>query len=397
MPTIVAICPYCREGGVRAPDTSVGAAATCPKCKSSFTVVPSDDKLPGWAKVPDFSPPPKPTARKEPAPPTSPVDETRADARSPDRTEPSPVLPGEPKPKSKAKHQPDAAPTPAPDPTAAPDAAPTSAVRAVAHDLGLVFGLAALILVGPAMLVSQVPYGRVIGLVLAAVGFVAGLLSLGGEGRAKLAGGVAMGAHVLVAVFLLFLPSWLGLEEWGGPPPEEVKGPVAVEHGTGVPLSAGPTDWIDAARSSWEYKDTRVTLRSALGPVVLTGPKDAKRTTKEPYLQLVVQVANVGAAREIPLSGWAAGQGVESVRVTDSAGKTLLPATFDGGFAPAERGRPVPRALPGHASEVALVYTAPTPRSEYVRVQLPGAAVGAADDIRFRIGTLGFLPRVPGK
>jgi hypothetical protein len=161
-----------------------------------------------------------------------------------------------------------------------------------------------------------------------------------------------------------------------------------------VPLSAG--DWVEASRSSWEFDDLRITVTSTVGPVELIGPKDAKRTTKEHYFQLTVRVANTGARRQIPLSGWAAGQNTEGVRVTDSAGKVLTPATFEGGFAP-ENGRPVSQAMPGHASEARMIFTAPTPKSEFVRVQLPGAGVGVTDEIKFRVGALGLLPRVPGK
>ena len=32
MATIVALCPYCRRGGVRAPERIIGSVATCPKC-----------------------------------------------------------------------------------------------------------------------------------------------------------------------------------------------------------------------------------------------------------------------------------------------------------------------------------------------------------------------------
>lgn len=92
MATIVAICPYCRAGGVRAPQASVGASATCPKCKSSFTVMPSDG-LPGWAKEPQ---PAKVSGAHTPvAEPPKPTDETKPVAAMgmADVTEPSPILP----------------------------------------------------------------------------------------------------------------------------------------------------------------------------------------------------------------------------------------------------------------------------------------------------------------
>jgi hypothetical protein len=386
MPTIVAICPYCRVGGVKAPDTAIGASASCPKCNSSFTVMPSDG-LPGWAKPPEL--PSAPTARNDPLPSSSPLVETRAAATMPDVTEPSPVLPAEEKPTSKSK------PAPALVPTATPVSATSTPTGA--PDLGLIFALVAVILVGPAVLTSQLPSGRIIGLVLAGLGLLGGLASLGAEGRARIAGIAAMGMHLVIVLVLLFLPGWLNLEPWQNDIPEEqLKGPVALEHGSGLSTPVSPGDWIDAGKSSWEFKDIRVTVRSAgVGPVELLGPSGAKRTTKEPYLQLAILVSNVGVEREIPLSGWAAGQGTEGLRVTDPNGKSLSPATFESGWAP-ERGRITPRATPGHSSVIKLVFTPPPPKTEYLRLYLSGSGIGTTDEIRFRLSA-GPLPRTPGK
>src|SRR5262245_48129541 len=124
MPTIIAICPYCRRGGVRAPDTAIGASANCPMCKSSFTLLP-EDKLPDWAA--------KASADADSfKASSSPLAETRATKALPDKTEPSPVLPREVIPKSKktrkAKQQPEpevAVATPEPE-AAPPDALATS-------------------------------------------------------------------------------------------------------------------------------------------------------------------------------------------------------------------------------------------------------------------------------
>jgi len=407
MPTIVAICPYCRIGGVRAPDTAVGASATCPQCKSSFTVMPSDG-LPGWAKAPELAS--APAARNEPLPVSSPLEETQASAAIPDVTEPSPVLPSEPKTRKKAKSktkkqsepEPPAEPKPVPAPTPATAPAPLTTPAAGAepppgHDLGLIFALVAVILVGPAVLASQLPYGRAIGLLIAILGFAGGFLSLGAEGRARLAGIAAMVMHFLIAIVLLFLPGWLNLDPWsGGPPPEEPKRPVAVEHGTGTPLPLVPGEPIDAGKASWEFQDVRVTLRSAtVSPVELVGPNNAKRTTKEPYLHLILQVTNIGVEREIPLSGWAS-EKPEGIGVLDANGKQLAFATFEPEWAPV-RGRQTTRAMPGHPAEVRLVFTAPPPKTSFVHVQLSGSAFGMTEEIKFRATLTVLVPRSPGK
>ena len=379
MPTIVAICPYCRAGGVRAPDTALGASATCPKCKSSFTVLPSDDVPPDWDK-------PAPKQKKPAAPVPPPVEETRATAAMPDVTEPSPVLPAEPAPAASR---------------AASAATPAEAASA-ATGYRTVFALGALCLVGPAVVATLFPFGRFVGLALAAVGLVAGLLSLGAEGRARLAGALAALLHASALVVLLFLPSWLDLDPWRGPAAVDgPKGPVAVENATGAPTAVSPDDWLDAGKHSWQNGAARVTVRADVGPVQLSGPKEATRTTKERYLRLTLRVRNTGYEKELPLSGWAAGQGVDGVRVTDANGKPLSPATFDAGWAP-DRGKPTAHAQPGHASDVVLIFAAPPAKTEFVRVQLSGVALGLPDEIKFRTapgigGGGGALPpRPPG-
>jgi hypothetical protein len=381
MSTIIAICPYCRAGGVRAPNTALGSSATCPKCKSSFTIIPADDIPPDWDK---------PTAPKPALQKKSPLEETRVTAAMPDVTEPSPVLPAE---KRKPLAKPQAA-------TVTPQAAEAEAEAEprAPHDLGMMFALVALILVGPAMLATLLPFGRFVAVALAGVGLVGGLLCLGAEGKARLAGAGAAFLHFLTLVIVIFLPSWLNLDTWSGAPaPEGPKGPQAIEHGTGTMKPVSPNDWIDASKSSWQFQDTRVTVRSAVGPAELHGPKDAKRTTKEQYLCLTIQVRNVGFEREIPLSDWAAGPSADGIRVTEANGKPLAPATWEAGWTLPDRGKPASRAVPGHGSEVVLVFIAPPAKTDFVRVQLSGAAIGVQDEIKFRTGAVGILPHGPVK
>ncbi len=382
MSTIVAICPYCRSGGVRAKGTALGASAKCPKCKSSFTIVPDDD-LPDWVAkasadaVVISAPSGEKPKLKLPA-----VEETRAmDAL--DVTEPSPVLPAEPRPQPRPAAQ--TAPVFTPD--AGEPAAPT--------DAGFLLALGALTLVGPTVLASQLPFGRIIALALAAIGFVGGLLCLGAEGRARIGGALAALLHAGVAVVVLLLPSWLNLDPWDAPPIEEPQGPVVIEHGTGIKTMTTPGAVLDAGRSSWQLKDVRVTVRSVVGPVELRGPDNAKRMTKESYLQISVHIANVGFEREVSLSGWAAGLTTDGVRVTDGSGKQLDPAKFEGTFTP-DRGRPAPRAMPGNVSEVRFLFPAPPKKTDSVQVQLSGVAFGYPEDIKFRISALGLQVRPPG-
>lgn len=377
MATIISICPYCGIGGVRATQASIGASATCPKCKSSFTVMPSDG-LPGWAKEP------QPTAT-EPRPPSSTTEETRPAAAigMADITEPSPILSVEDRPKTKSKPATELIP----EPEAEQDRA------SVPADMGLVVALVALTLVGVAVVASQFPYGRVVAALLAGLGLAGGIASLGAEGRAKLAGGLAILLHALFLLTVLLLPSWLSLDPWRAPTTDNRPvGPVSVEHGTGRLTPVSAADWIDASKYSWEHRDVRVTVRGVfIGPVDLLGPKDAKRTTKESYVSLRLRIANSGVEREIPLAGWAAGQGAGAVRVTDPSGNVLKPATFEENRQP-DRGKPADHLFPGNSSEPRMIFAAPTEKAEWLHVQLPGSALGLTEDVRFLIGA-GFLTR----
>jgi hypothetical protein len=446
MPTIIAICPYCRAGGVRAPASALGASATCPRCKCSFTVMPSESARPGVA---------------------APVVETVPSAALPDETEPSPVMPAEGRPAPQAEKRPkraksgvpvarviapppgksarvelssvviapppaestraeasgatypleaepvarrgwggEAVPAPAPIPSPAPtpkpkaEPAPVAAepveVRepAEAMDYGMVMALGALILVGPAVLASQLPLGRFIAAALGLVGLLGGIAALGAEARAKLVAAAAVFLHAVILLVVFFAPSVLNLDPWrGGTNGTGPTGPAMVEHNTGSRTPISPDTWIDASRSSWEFRDARVTVAAAhSGPVELRGPKDGRRTTKEYYFQVQLRITNAGVERQIDLSGWAAGQGSEGIRLTDAAGAPLSLATFEGPWQP-DRGKPAKQALPGHPSDVKLVFAAPPAGSGPLRLQLPGAALGLPDEtVKFQLGAA-FLPR----
>jgi hypothetical protein len=480
MSTIIAMCPYCRVGGVRAPATALGASATCPKCKSSFTVMPSEtapdrvahpsaETAPVGALADETEPSPLvpageqgllpakarpksakarskhakpkyPVARVIAPPPPRPADvgigsvvapppaePPRDSAPSPSSPASSPASspfwaeviettypleeiaerPAQPSPhparpasrseppspqrgggpgegksaRARLPHPPPAGTQSgsgdlplkgggqgitslegevaaersaagggkATGPVTAPQPRPVAVEEAdepeEAMDYGMAFALGALILVGPAVLASQLPFGRFIAAGLGAVGLLGGVAALGSEGRAKAAAAGAVFLHAMILLVVFFIPSVLSLDPWlGNADDAGPQGPFVVEHGSGERKPITPDTWIDANRSSWECQDVRVTIVAArTGPVQLTGPKDAKRNTKEKYLQLQLRVTNVGVERELSLSAWAAGQGTEGLRLTDPTGKALAPATFDAVWCTyPRRGSPTP-------------------------------------------------------
>jgi len=385
MPTIIAICPYCREGGVRAPESAVGASATCPRCRSNFTVVPSEG-APGWSTTL----PPSPAQSTAPAPEPSPASvetpsnaETRGSAAwgHADTTEPSPVL-GE----YRSRSRPSSSLLPPPDslPSASPPAEEEDPGRAPVEP-AFVLALTSAILVGPAALATQLPYGRFASLAVAAIGAFIGLLTLGAEGRARWLGAAGSGLHSLLILLVLLAPEWFRLDPQGTYRQAGFSGPVMLDHATQRRTPLEPQQWLDAAQVSWEYRDLRVTVtNAALGPAELRGPQSTRRKTQEAYLHLSLQVTHVGMERLIDLSQWAVGE-ASGMTLRESSGKVLSLAQWPPGWS-VERGRPSRRLMPGLASHVDFVFAAPTASSGSLQLELAGAALGWPEEtIRFRL------------
>lgn len=331
MATFVAMCPYCRAGGVRAPHGAVGASATCPRCKSNFTVVPSDD-----------------------APAAQPPAETRP---APALTEPSPVLPAAP---------------PVPLPSALAGALPDAPAAPLLPVLSLM-------LFGPSVLATQLPHGRAWALAGAGVGLLLALAGFGAGRRGPVWAGCAAVLHACAAAAVLALPAWFGLApREGGPPPDLPPGPFAVNdfEGTARPLAGG--EWVNAPREVWAYGDLRASVDLALGPVELFGPHGARRTSREPHLVLRVVMVN-GGPHEVPLVGWIAGAGRAPSVLAN--GKTLAPSAFPNGWGLAPDA-PAPVLAPGEAVERRFAFA--PPRAATVSVVLDGTTPGAPDVARFR-------------
>jgi hypothetical protein len=363
--TVVAVCPYCRAAGVRAWSAAVGSSATCPKCKSNFTIV-ADEKLPAWATKP--AAPPAPDAAT-----LFPTDTPPPSDAPPEPMWSSPLMAAEP------------AETEAEPPTL-PAIGQTEAFQAVA--------LVAIILVGPTVLASNLPYGRAIAILLAVLGLLAGLVCLIGQGKARLVAAAAVSLHGVLLVAVLFRPALLGLDPWRGtdpsPKPTEVR---SVPHGKVESQTAG--DAVDGAGASWVLGDVGVNVRRGhVGPVELVDIKGAKRKSREIGLQIVIRATNLGGERRIPLAGWMKGESLADVRLLDSSGKEVKRKSFPADQIPF-RGRLTPDTLvPRESVDALLVFEAPSGKQGEFLLELPGSAVGVDRPIRFRLPAsfLGFRP-----
>jgi hypothetical protein len=343
MATIVALCPYCRRGGVRASEKMVGAVATCPKCGSQFTVVPRDD-----------------------SPAAPPPEETEAHAQLPDVTEPSPIV-------HKTKPS-------------------VSSETETKEGIDPVFAgsLIALSVFGLGVIGTQFPYGRFIGMGLCALGLVMGLGCLLGEGLARKLGAAAAVLNLIAVALLALAPTWLGFDPLSGAPASSMpQGPYSLSLSSNE-VSGG--DRINASKSVYANADVRVGIRSGgIQPVDLIGPRGAMRRTRENVLKLQVRITNAGVERRVPLSDWALGAPGEGVKLTDPAGKALKPKVFEPGWQPAGLEK-IDGLFPGKSADVVLFFEPPPgsgpkgTKVEYLHLELPGSGVGLVETtIRFHV------------
>lgn len=339
MTTIVARCPYCRRGGVRAPERSIGSITKCSKCGSQFTIVPkehSEDLRPASADAETD---------------TKPVVEVAALTKS------SPALPEHAETEPRAERE----------------VAFTTSLIA-----GTLFGLAVVV-------AAFIPYGRFIGLGLCGLGLLLALVALLGEGLARKIGAAAAGLNLLAVLLLSLAPSWLGYDpSFDADQTALPKGPHSISLSSNDITSS---DRTDASKAIHANGDVRVGVRVSVQPLELSGPKGETRRTRENVLTLHIGITNAGVERRIPFTAWALGN-PDGVQFTDPSGKPLKVKSLDSGWKPAgfEKSEGV---FPGKSADVILTYEPPastkTQRVEYLDLELPGAGVGVVEPIRFRI------------
>jgi hypothetical protein len=342
--SIVAVCPYCQQGKIRAPDRAIGLSTRCPRCRTSFTIFPRE------------------VTEKEPVGKAGSSDDVTAAEDSPLEPVVLPAMPALP--------------------AAALVVAPTSGAEA-AYPVALI----AFIIGGLSVLASQFPYGRFVATGMAGVGLVVGLISLVMADRKKLIPALSSAFNLFVIVLVVLLPSWLGLGPWRG---YEVHDQSRVVVAVAADGTSKPAEWVEAGLTAWQLNDVRVSVSSIkVTPLEVTGPNKQKRPTKEKYLQITMRVANEGVARKIDFTGWGGmssapdGSDLKSPRLTDQAGKVLAMKPYPAGAEPP--GRVAKGLFPGRSAEEVLLFEPPTASASYLRLELPGSAFGGTEPVRFQI------------
>ena len=362
---ILAVCPFCKQGKVRAPDTAVGMSATCPSCHNCFTIAASSEpaakagpaRTAVAAKAAIASPAKPAVSDPTPLPAGIISDETL-------ESEAVPPLPAEPAPEPRREKIAIMTYRPAPEP-----------------ETESIFSLAmfAFILAGAALFASQITrYGRYATVALAMLGVFLAFLALISAYRGRRWPALALAANLLTILLITVLPGWLALDSWW---------PAKVVNDAGMtkvrPLNGGASGmleggWLDVSQGAWQRDDMLIAFsRAWVGKVEMVGPKDKRQVSKSKALVVGLKFTNVGAARRIEYRSWQrpAPPDAPLPVATDSTGKVLAAMKIDEGWevpSHATNGT----MLPGKSHEDWLLFEAPDPKAEYVRLELPSWAFG---------------------
>ncbi len=271
-------------------------------------------------------------------------------------------------------------------------------------EVSFVLAMIALTLAGVGLVASQFPYGRYVTVGMAALGLIIGIFAWATADRRWQWPVAGIGLSAAALILATVLPGWLGLSEWR-PPVAIVDDSTLIKV---MPYDGGPArvaedGWVDATQGAWQHGDLRVTLTAAwVSKIELVATKDKPpskekpKSPKDKMLQISLRLANVGASRRLDYGSWVQSppNGESPARLWQSSPKAdvpkaLLPATFEKGWD--VEGRGVKASLyPGMSSDDRLVFEAPSPDADYLRLELPPWVFGNVGDqpietVRFHV------------
>lgn len=354
----IALCPHCRSAKLKAPSRKRGLLHECPKCRQTFPLEPIDES---GLKV-DYKLPPE-EFDIEAAYKDAPVDDFASA-----RTLPH-VLPFKPTATASEVVTLSAEEKLNP-PAAAPELDYTPNVKSL--EPPMVLAIAAGGVFGIAMLLTQIPYGRLAAVPCLFIGGLMGLLALWGlEGR-KNYGYAAIGLNLLGLLVVLFFADWLGVGSWlpRGDPNAGPKPVLAVSRSDG---SMRPAEWIDAQQECWQQDDVRVEVLSARLEFLNPKPKKNDLNAKR-VLRIGLKVVNVGVARAFNISGWPMDA---PPRLSLSSGPVVP-------FVKVESS--LPRLLmPGKDADILLLFDAPPALTDALMLELPANGFESAETVKLKI------------
>lgn len=383
MPFIVE-CPYCKLRA-RVPDRALGASGKCPRCAGSYTLVPADDQaapeLVAAAAADPSSSDVEPTAAPAAATAT-----TEADAQT-DAIVAAAI-------RRSAQEIEQAGADEASKPHA--DAAPIADASGLPAWLS-VWGFAALMLGGLALLLATLILVRWFTLALSALGVataLVGLVRIARKRRFQDLSWLAVGGWLSLAVLgMTFLAPGMLNRYWGMDMPVPVRDPhklVAIAKKDGRAFA--PEDTVDAATEAIGQEGVVVRLMSVgLGPV-------EERGEEHTFLLVHFRIASSTQERSVKFEGFGADKHAPTLK--DDAGQSY--AFLE------QRARKKPAAAlifqagpartvelpPMQLLDYQLVFAAPPKEFPPLVLELPASAWGRKGVCRFRIARL-FEPSIP--
>jgi hypothetical protein len=311
----VAECPHCREAKFRVPWKRQDERTTCPKCSRDFLLLPEGTPQPALAERPGGA------VAVRTASPT-----LIADA-IPTAEEPEPT----------------------------------------GHDVPFVVSLVSLVLIGLAVGLAYLPWGRLVAMGVSSAGLLAsGLALVSVEKRNRRFAWGGMAGHALLLAILLVWPTLIGVGNWLPPadPNEGRDEIVAVSRETGQPSSATV---VDVQTSVWQQRDCRIDLTS-----IRIAPLDPNAKTPEQKkiraLKVTVQVTNVGAERALEIA-------------PNPPPEREIKLTMNGVAIPRkaiELTKPT-TVYPGKTLDVTIAFDVPQDLKKDMRLELPSGWLGHRD------------------
>ncbi len=207
---------------------------------------------------------------------------------------------------------------------------------------------------------------------------------------------VFAGVAVAVAVSLLGALAW-----WGARGSASSREPAAAGQAANAPSASQPappmppTPPVASSGDAVQYFDA-LSETAAIGPVnvrvvsVQVGkPRVLRRTGRiaipgEDYLIVTLELLNKDAAKNITYAGWGGGiYGTGGTNLVDNLQNPYLVKLFSGGIVEGQH-RDV-SLFGGEPLRDVLVFERPVEAADYLRLSLPGAALGQEGDVRFKI------------
>jgi hypothetical protein len=216
------------------------------------------------------------------------------------------------------------------------------------------------------LLLSQLPYGRPVAVLVALLGsIVVAFGALGLEKRAWL-GWVGVVINVFVFLILIAFPGTLGIAGWW----PDLGSNAGATGGDGNPKG----EWIDAGDAAWQQGGVRVGVTFA---TIGSDPSsNARSGTKERYLWIGLKLTNVGAGNELEFLGWKS-LGEDGPVLSTPEGMLIATKQYAG-----PKGKTIVQQ--GRVVECMLAFDVP-PSGQDLLLDLPTRPFGDTTLIRLRI------------